>query len=60
MLRAATVTVICITTSDKKNIYAVMLAVITGPHALNAQYYEILPTTSDYQRAIQVQLVATS
>ena len=34
-------------------------AVITGPHALNAQYYEILPTTGgNYQRALRVQLVA--
>ena len=34
-------------------------AVITGPHALYPQYFEILPTTGDhYQRALQVQLVA--
>ena len=34
-------------------------AVITGPHALNTQYYEVLPTKGDiYQRALQVQLVA--
>ena len=34
-------------------------AVITGPHALNAQYYEILPTTGDaFQRALRVQLIA--
>ena len=34
-------------------------AVITGPHALYPQYFDILPTTGDhYQRALQVQLVA--
>ena len=34
-------------------------AVITGPHALYPQYFEILPTTGDkYPRALQVQLVA--
>ena len=34
-------------------------AVITGPHALYPQYFEILPTTGDrYQRALQIPLVA--
>jgi len=34
-------------------------AVINGPHAFYPQYFEILPTTGvDYQRALQVQLVA--
>ena len=34
-------------------------AVITGPHALNSQYFEILPTTgSNEQRALQIPLVA--
>ena len=34
-------------------------AVITGPHALYPQYFEILPTTGVYyQRALQIQLVA--
>ena len=34
-------------------------AVITGPHTLNSQYFEILPTTGDnYQRALQIPLVA--
>ena len=33
-------------------------AIITGPHALHPQYFEILPTTGvDWQRALQVQLV---
>ena len=34
-------------------------AVITGPHALYPQYFEILPTTGvHYQRALQIPLVA--
>ena len=34
-------------------------AVITGPHALNLQYFEILPTTgAAFQRALQIPLVA--
>ena len=34
-------------------------AVITGPHALNGQYYEVLPTTGAlHQRALQIPLVA--
>ena len=34
-------------------------AVITGPHALNAQYYEVLPTTGAYyQQVLQIPLVA--
>ena len=34
-------------------------AVITGPHALNSQYFEILPTTgAAWQRALQIPLVA--
>ena len=34
-------------------------AVITGPHALNSQYFEILSTTgAPYQRALQIPLVA--
>ena len=34
-------------------------AVITGPHALYSQYFEILPTTGiNYQRALQIPLVA--
>ena len=34
-------------------------AVITGPHALYSQYFEILPTTGVlYQRALQIPLVA--
>ena len=34
-------------------------AVITGPYALYPQYFDILPTTgANYQRALQVQLVA--
>ena len=34
-------------------------AVITGPHALYPQYFEILPTTGvNYQQALQIQLVA--
>ena len=33
-------------------------AVITGPHALQSKYFEILPTGQSFQRALQVQLVA--
>ena len=34
-------------------------AVITGPHALYSQYFEIFPTTGiNYQRALQIPLVA--
>ena len=34
-------------------------AVITGPHALYPQYFEILPTSGDnYLRALRVQLIA--
>ena len=34
-------------------------AVITGPHALYSQYFEILPTTGvNHQRALQIPLVA--
>ena len=34
-------------------------AIITGPHALHSQYFEILPTTgAAYQLALQIQLVA--
>ena len=36
-------------------------AVITGPHALFTQYFEILPTTGNLdQRALQLQLVAAN
>jgi len=34
-------------------------AVITGPFALHSKYFEIVSTTgNDYQRALQVQLIA--
>ena len=33
-------------------------AVITGPHALYSEYFEILPTTVPLQRALQIPLVA--
>ena len=33
-------------------------AVITTPHALYSEYFEILPTTVHFQRALQIPLVA--